>query len=304
VSFGLLFSGQGTQHPAMLPWVDDADPLVERTERALGVEHWREALADPVWAAQNKNVQPLLTGIGLAAWRQLAPRLPAPAAVAGYSVGELAAFGAAGAFEAETAIELAVARARAMDDAAEQSPGGLLAVSGLTLAAIESLCADVDVFIAIHIGSDAVVLGGAWAALHAAARRVDMLGGTTSRLNVGLASHTPLMRPAAMAFADILRTVPVAPPTVALFANATGDRVHHASDAARALSLQIAQVVRWSDVMEAVHGRRIPCVLEIGPACTLARSWNRRYPDVPARSADEFRSAGAVVDWVLRRAFG
>jgi [acyl-carrier-protein] S-malonyltransferase len=230
--------------------------------------------------------------------------LPALAAVAGYSVGELAAFGAAGVFDAKTAIELAVARANAMDAAAEASPGGLLAVSGLNLAAIESVCADVDVSIAIHIGSDAVVLGGPWAALHAAAQRVGMLGGTSSQLNVGLASHTPLMRPAAVAFADILRTVHLASPRVALFANATGDRVHHAADAARALSLQIAQVVRWSDVMEAVHGRRISCVLEIGPACALARSWNRRYPDVPARSADEFRSADAVVDWVLRRVSG
>jgi [acyl-carrier-protein] S-malonyltransferase len=42
-------------------------------------------------------------------------------------------------------------------------------------------------------------------------------------------------------------------------------------------------------------------VLEVGPGAALASMWNRRFPDVPARSADEFRSADAVVDWVLRR---
>jgi [acyl-carrier-protein] S-malonyltransferase len=304
VSFGLLFSGQGTQHPAMLRWVDDTDPLVKQTESALGVEHWREALEDPVWAARNKNAQLLLTGIGLAAWSQLASRLPAPAAVAGYSVGELAAFGAAGVFDEKTAMELAIARADVMDDAAEDAPGGLLAVTGLTQAAVERACADGEVFVAIRIGSDAVVLGGARAALHAAARQLQVLGGTTAQLNVGLASHTPLMQPAATAFADILRAVRLAPPTSALFANATGDRVHDAAAAARALSKQIAQVVRWSDVMEAVHARRIACVLEIGPASALAKIWNRRYPEIPARSADEFRSVGAVVNWVLRRVSG
>jgi [acyl-carrier-protein] S-malonyltransferase len=305
VSFGLLFSGQGTQHPAMLGWVDDADALVAQTQAALGVEHFRAALEDPAWAARNRNVQPLLTGIGLAAWSQLAPRLPAPAAVAGYSVGELPAFSAAGVFDAKTAVALAVARARVMDDAAERSPGGgLLAVTGLNRSAIERVCAGIEVSVAIHVDGESFVLGGAASALQAAARRADELGGTTSRLNVGLASHTPSMQPAAAAFAGVLQAVPLAAPSVPLFSDATGDRVHGAAEAARVLSAQIAQVVRWSDVMEAIRARRVACVLEIGPAGALAKIWNRNHPDIPARSADEFRSARAVVDWVLRRVCG
>jgi [acyl-carrier-protein] S-malonyltransferase len=30
--------------------------------------------------------------------------------------------------------------------------------------------------------------------------------------------------------------------------------------------------------------------------------WNQRHPDIPARSADEFRSAGGIVDWIARHA--
>jgi hypothetical protein len=29
--------------------------------------------------------------------------------------------------------------------------------------------------------------------------------------------------------------------------------------------------------------------------------WNERYPQIPARSADEFRSARAIAEWVLRQ---
>jgi len=32
--------------------------------------------------------------------------------------------------------------------------------------------------------------------------------------------------------------------------------------------------------------------------------WNDRFPDVPARSIDEFRSARAIVDWVERNVGG
>jgi [acyl-carrier-protein] S-malonyltransferase len=46
--------------------------------------------------------------------------------------------------------------------------------------------------------------------------------------------------------------------------------------------------------------RRVGCVLEIGPGAALARMWNQRFPDVPARSVDEFRSRSAIVDWVKR----
>ena len=73
-----------------------------------------------------------------------------------------------------------------------------------------------------------------------------------------------------------------------------------AEQAGHALSLQIAQTVRWDGCMENIRSRQVDCVLEIGPGAALARMWNQRYPDVPARSADEFRTASAVVDWVLR----
>ncbi len=301
MSFGLLFSGQGTQHAGMLPWIDDADPLVKQTEAALGVEHWRRALESPEWAARNRHVQVLLTGIGLAAWARLAPQLPAPAAVAGYSVGELAAFSAAGVFGADRAIRLAAARAEAMDRAAAASPGGLLAVTGLASALIDAVCQATGAVVAIRIDADAAVIGGSAPALDdAAARAVDQ-GARCSRLNVALASHTPAMRPAALAFARVLDGVPLRAPTLPLFANVSGERIHGPAQAAQALSRQIAQTVQWSDCLDGLHARHLRCVLEIGPGAALAAMWNRRHPEVPARSADEFRSAQALLGWMLRK---
>lgn len=299
MGYGLLFSGQGTQHAAMLPWLDDAHPLVQHTAAALGTTTWRQALQDATWAASNRHAQLLLTGLGLAAWQQLAPALPPPAAVAGYSVGELAAFCCAGVFDAATAIDLAAQRAEAMDQAALQSPGGLLAITGPEVQVVEGWCALAGCTIAIRIAADSTVAGGPAHALQGLQQRALDAGAKCSALNVALASHTAAMQPAAQAFAQVLRDTPLWPPHTALFCNATGDRVHTAAQAADALAAQIARTVQWSDCLDALSARRLDCVLEIGPGCALAAMWNRRHPDVPARSADEFRSARAVVDWVV-----
>jgi [acyl-carrier-protein] S-malonyltransferase len=119
-------------------------------------------------------------------------------------------------------------------------------------------------------------------------------------LHVAVSSHTPLMQPAAEAFGKGLAGVALRAPSVALINNVAAERVYGGDDARRALSQQIARTVLWSDCLDAVHARRVACVLEVGPGSALASMWNRRYPQVPARSADEFRSAASVVQWVSR----
>ena len=298
MGYGLLFPGQGMQHAAMLPWLQH-DALVAQTCAALEVSDWRQAQADPDWAYRNLNAQRLLTGLGLAAWGQLAPALPPPLAVAGYSVGELASFAAAGVLDAPTALALAAARARAMDRCAGADSGGLLAVSGVSAAQLAPLCLRFGLAVAIENDSHAHVLGGPLAALDQAAAALQGQGAHCTRLHVGLASHTHWMAAAAAEFARVLATCPMRAPRVALFCNAV-DRVSRADEAAAALGQQIAQTVRWSSCMENIHARRVRCVLEVGPGTALARMWNQRYPDIPARSADEFSAAASLVAWVQR----
>jgi [acyl-carrier-protein] S-malonyltransferase len=300
MSLGLLFSGQGTQHPQMLPWLDEGDPIVQRTHAMLSITDWRKSLSEAAWAVANRHAQILLTGVGLAAWRQLAARLPVPAAVAGYSVGELAAFSAAGVFDATTALDLAALRAQAMDRCALQAPGSLLSVSGLRRSVVDALCDAAGVWVAIDIDEETRVVGGSADRLDTLASHASDLGSKVGRLAVSVASHTPLMQPAAEAFAVDLARVALGAPTLLLYSHASGARISDGAEAGRLSAQQIAQTARWAEVLEAMHARRLACVLEIGPGSALASIWNRRFPDVPARSADEFRSSDALVRWVDR----
>lgn len=299
MSYALIFSGQGMQHPAMLPWLADGE-LLRGVQGQLGLD-WRERLRDPDWAGRNANAQRLLTGLGLAAWTALAPHLPAPDVVAGYSVGEVAAFAAAGVYDAPTAIDLVRHRAELMDRDAERCACGLIAVSGLGAGAVEALCAEFGLALAIRNDAVSVVLGGPQTALTPAAESARSLGAHVTRLNVNVASHTAWMNEAARAFEALLAARSFGAPRLPLLSNVAG-RVRDADEARAALARQIDHTVRWDECMEGIASRRVRCVLEIGPGQALARMWNDRHADIPARSVDEFRSMKGVIGWIERHA--
>jgi [acyl-carrier-protein] S-malonyltransferase len=300
VSLALLFPGQGTQHPAMLPWLDH-QAAAQATLARLAVDvgpDWRQHLADPDWARDNAVAQSLLTATSVAAWQSLAPLLPPPVVVAGYSVGELPAFCAAGVYSAATALQLARVRAAAMSASVAGLATGLLAVQGLTAAAVTAACREHGLALAIQMAPDRVVLGGPDAALQAAEAALGAAGGHGTRLAVGLASHTPWMAAAARGFAEHLRGVAFTAPRCTLVCNLGGSALRQPAELQQALAAQIDHPVRWQDCLDAVAERGVRCVLEVGSGTTLSRLWAERGGAVPARSVDEFRSPEAVARWV------
>jgi [acyl-carrier-protein] S-malonyltransferase len=266
----------------------------------LGGE-WRRKLAQPDWASDNRTAQTLLTGVSLAAWKAVSARLPTPSLIAGYSVGELPAFAAAGVFGPEDAMRLADARAEAMSRSAEGVATGLLAVTGPGSARIEALCQRFEVAVAIELAADKRVLGGRREALESAQADLEGEGARCQRLAVNLASHTPWMRAALPAFAHAVAATGFARPAAPVVCNLSGLALRAEAALRAALVGQIAQPVRWATAMQTIAERRPRCVLEVGPGSSLSKLWNERHPGALARSADEFRSAEAVVDWARER---
>ena len=301
MSLALLFPGQGTQHPSMLAWLDrrpEAAATLKLVEAQVGSD-WRARLGDVAWVSRNGVAQCLLTGLGLAAWQCLVERLPPPSVVAGYSVGELPAFSAAGVFDTEAALGLARERADAMERSVAGSDTGLLAVTGgHGEEAIAQACRRHGLAVAIELAVDARVLGGLSSALDQATLELSDAGYRCKRLAVQLASHTPWMAAAVADFAQRAGAVPFMRPGATLVCNLTGTAVRGEEAIRSALAGQLAQPVRWSHCMESIAQRRPRCVLEVGPGSTLSKLWNEHHPSVPARSVDEFRSPDAIGAWV------
>ncbi|QJD66436.1 malonate decarboxylase subunit epsilon [Xanthomonas campestris pv. badrii] len=298
MSLAILCPGQGGQHPEMFAQVADAPAAAEVVALAdtlLGTSSQRLA-SDPGRYA-NAIAQPLVCAATLAQWQALRQQLPAPLMALGYSVGELAAHAVAGSMEIATCLQLAATRARLMD-AASPAHAGLMAVVGLPLTTLEALCNSHGAALAIINGDDHAVLGGPRAALQALGADAQARGARTTLLPVSVPAHTPWLREAADAFAIELNKVAVRAPALRVLAGIDARAVTTPALVIDSLSAQIAQTVRWRDVLVQATERGARVFLELGPGSALARMVREVVPECEARSVDEFHSTHGVVEWV------
>jgi len=302
MGFAVLCPGQGAQHRAMfdlLAGQTAADNVFQEAGIALGID-LRKQLPDIPAARlfQNAFSQPLLCAAALATWRSLSSALPAPLLFAGYSVGELAAYGCAGALGVRETLRLAERRAALMD-AAAASPSGLLAVRGLHRAAIDAICNQYGIEIAIINDADHFILGGPEPTLTQAQQAAFSKGAQTAqRLPVTVAAHTSLLREASPAFAEELRTTKFSSLVIPVLAGINGEPVREPETAAISLSSQLHSTVRWSDCMQSAMEMGARTFLELGPGRSLTRILLEAHPHVTARSVTEFRTLEGVAAWV------
>jgi [acyl-carrier-protein] S-malonyltransferase len=299
VSLGLLCPGQGDQTPAMfgvLAGCAEAGPIWDIFARATGCD----ALGLTLEAMQvNAIAQPLVCAFQLAVWMAIGAKLPPVGALAGYSVGELAAYGCAGALAPQDVVALAHRRAMLMDEA---FPGGgaMLALRGLDRAAVRALCARHGVEIAIVNDDDRIVIGGAPEAVAACGAEAQARGAKATPLAIHIPSHTSLMWPALAPFRLALEQAEWKRPSAPVLAGIDGAAVFASAPARDALTAQLAQTIDWAACLDGLRERGCTVLLELGPGAGLARMARDRAPDIPARSVSEFHGLEGVVDWVAR----
>lgn len=306
MNYAVLFSGQGTQHAQMLPWLEstpDARPGLDALSSALG-EAWRTRLHDAGWATRNRHAQPLIVGVSLAAWQALAAHLPPPAVVAGYSVGELSALACAGVIDMADAVSLACLRAKAMDDAVTRDETGLIAVNAAPHLDLDALLARLDVpgiARAIDVARGRIVLGGPVASLDAATVRLEAAGVRVTRLCVAVASHTRWLDAARAPLRAALESVPTRDARMRMVSSTTAVASRDRATLLDAFVEQVASTVRWRDTMTTVFERSPTCVLEVGPGHSLSGMWPHADA-VPIRALEDFHGPADAAAWVARHA--
>lgn len=292
----LLFSGQGGQRPEHGQQIAADAPADLR--QALAECAIDLAPVDPEKLAKNSFAQPFIFAQQMTLWSRLQAELPRPICAAGYSLGEMAACSAAGAFTPVAGLRLCVERARLMDQAAP-ADSGMLAVLGLDEAAVASLAAEYGLAIAIHNAPRHYVVAGPRAGLDAVAPRLEAAGASRLvQLAVHTPSHTALLASAAVNFEKSLNLLPdsrlIFPVLSAI--DATPARTGRA--ALQALARQICTRLDWANCLQTVLEMQPDVVLEIGPGNALARLFAELAPSVPVRACDDFRSHEGIVSWV------
>jgi [acyl-carrier-protein] S-malonyltransferase len=249
--------------------------------------------------------QILCTIQALAAAAALKDAMPDRIIVAGYSVGEVAAWGVAGLFGMTDTLELVTRRSEAMD-AASQPGDGLLFIRGLSRNDVDRLCERYEAAVAIVTPGDAYVLGGGRMALKAIAREATVSNAAkVVDLPVEVASHTKRLASASAEFRESLRQVPVS------FSPAAGPRVLSGIDGSPViridagldkLAAQISQTVQWASCLQGCVEAGATAFLELGPGSALSKMAGAAYGDVPTRSLEDFRTLHGARLWLARHA--
>ena len=223
--------------------------------------------------------------------------------VAGYSVGELAAWGVAGLLNYEDVLDLVTQRATAMDEATTQ-PSGLAAIRGLERATLDPICRAHGAYVAIVNSEDQLLVGGTRKALDAVIRDALAAGAEhTTTLPVAVASHTPLLAAASDRFRQALGNAHLAaeaPADVRLLSGIDGATVFDVRAGADKLARQIQQTVDWAACMQSCRAAGVTKVVELGPGNALARFMREFMPDGDVHSLSEFHSLTGFKHWMQR----
>jgi [acyl-carrier-protein] S-malonyltransferase len=288
MKFAFVFPGQGSQSVGMLTAYGATAPISEtlaEASDALGQDLAAMIAEGPAELLnQTVNTQPAMLAAGVAVFRLWQSQGgPAPAMMAGHSLGEYTALVCAGALGFADAIRLVRLRAEAMQSAVPEGVGAMAAVLGLDDDAVRAVCAEAaedEVLAAVNFNSPGqVVIAGHKAAVDRGCALAKAKGAKRALpLPVSVPSHCALMQPAAEKLRLALAEIEITPPSVMVLHNA--DVASHADPAAirDALARQLFSPVRWVETVQSFAAQEVQLVAECGPGKVLA-GLNKRIVD-------------------------
>ncbi len=266
-----LFPGQGAQYQGMgSDLCQDyivARHVYEQASDALGCDVAQLSFHDPKGQLNlTRFTQPTLLTHSIAClevFKELTNKQVTPLTAAGHSLGEYSALVAASVLTFENALRLVQKRGELMGTYGE---GEMLAFP-LELDAIRPLAEKHYCAIAGYNLQDQTVVGGQGADLDLLAQEAHTLFPRKRpvRLKTEGAFHTYFMVNAAQHFRPILGAAEIAPPTIRVLSNYTGD--YHTSDAAsiRArLFFQLFHPVLWFRNIQQALADGVTTLIEFG----------------------------------------
>ncbi|MEX1020839.1 MAG: ACP S-malonyltransferase [Litorilinea sp.] len=315
----LLFPGQGSQvvgmgqaiaeaYPAAKAVFEEADAILGAPLSKLCFEGPGDELTDTI------NAQPALLVTSVALMRAIDEELGkqageqggvgGPVYVAGHSLGEYTALVAAGALTFADAVRLVRERGRVMKAAGQKTPGLMAAVLGLDEEVIAQVCAEAAAGKGVAVVANdncpgQIVISGDRPGMEAAMPALEAAGAKrVVPLAVSIASHSPLMAPAAEALTAAIEATPVHAPQTPIVANTTADLLTSAAAIRAELAAQLTGGVRWTDSIRRALADGMINFVEIGPGDVLGGMVRRIDRSANRLAVGDPAGVAAFVAWL------
>ncbi|HUY99473.1 MAG TPA: ACP S-malonyltransferase [Thermomicrobiaceae bacterium] len=303
-----VFPGQGSQYVGMGKGIYDVSAAARRVfhqaDEILGFSLSSLCFDGPAdLLGDTLNAQPAIFTVSMAylealreRWHQLGENV-APAFVAGHSLGEFSALVAAGVLEFGDALQIVRERARLMKECGDRRPGGMAAVVGLEREVLEEVCATAGDVGTVVLANDNCpgqsVISGEVVALERAMGLARERGARrVVRLDISIASHSPLMERVGQQLGEFLNHVPLRDPQVPVVANITGRIMTTVDDVRKEIASHTVRPVLWTNSVREMVNEGAGTFLEIGPGQVLGGLIRRIRNDVEIISAKDFGIAG------------
>ena len=306
----LVFPGQGTQHVGMGRYlydnfasaraiIDQADGVLGYSLSTLMFEGPSEELEDTL------NAQPAILTASVAALEALREQFQSvgrklqPIYVAGHSLGEYSALVAAGSLEFRDALNLVRERGRLMKEAGNEFPGGMAAIIGLDPEVLAEVCEQASqemdgiVVVANDNCPGQTVISGEAKALERAMELARERGARRAvRLDISIASHSPLMDRAARQLGEIVALIDFREPVVPVVSNLTGRVSTSVDELRRNVGSHMVRPVMWTNSVREMIDSGTTTFVEVGPGNVLGGLIRRVKRDVKTLSLADLNLSG------------
>ena len=212
-----------------------------------------------------------------------------PDVVAGHSLGEYGAAYAAGVFDFETGLRLVAERDRLLAEAAEKTPGGMVAILRADPAEVERALGETEGSVVANYNSPRqTVVSGLRDAVGDAVSRIR---GRKVPLNVAFAAHSPYVAAASEKMRGVLDAVEFRRPEVPIVSAIDGSVLTSAEGVKEAFKNQMVAPVRWVKVVETLARMRVEEWIELGGSGVLTRMLRDfELPSLKGMTFDDLRT--------------
>ena len=274
----VVFAGQGAQFVGMGKDLAAAHPeckdLFDRASAVLGYDLAKLCAEGPIEEiTKSDKCQPAIFVTSAACYTALKKQVPElhVSGFAGLSLGEWTALWAAGVLSFEDTVKVLQARGKAMQDACNERPGGMVSVMGLAIPALEKVCAEAGVQMANINSAEQIVLSGDKDKIAAAEKLAQAAGAKkTVVLPVAGAFHSPLMAPAASKLEHILAGMTFQKPAFSVVSNVTAKPHGEPAEIKAQMVKQVTSSVQWVDSIGTFKQSGVTEYIECGPGKVLA----------------------------------
>lgn len=302
VLFAMLFPGQGSQYKGMLSsffynkknnifkyTFDEASSylkynLLELIEKGPSIKLNYSKYTQPAILTSSVSIYRL--------WKKMHGKNPS--LMAGHSLGEYSALVCSHSMKFSDALKIVSLRGELMEAITKKTPALIQAVIGIDNKIVKNVCSSMSknkiVSLASINSDEQVIISGEKSAVEKTSLACKKLGAKyILDLNINIPAHCLLMKPMAKKIKKVLNTIKIKSPNIPVINNFNVTSEVFSKRIKNALTKQIYNTVRWTEIIELIKSKKIFTMLEVGPKKILT-NFNKNNKTLTALSTNNLEN--------------